>query len=96
LDNPDLGTTFQWRHNGTAVPGATTSTFAISAATLGDAGSYVFDIRNAQGSTITMTATLTVRPAAEAGRIVNLSVLSRLDGDDDSPRVRPHLRHRLA
>jgi hypothetical protein len=87
LDNPDLGTTFQWRRNGTAVPGATTSTFAIGAVTLGDAGSYVCDIRNAQGSTITAAATLTVRPASEAGRIVNLSVLSRLEGGDDSMTV---------
>lgn len=87
LDNPDVGTTFQWRRNGTALPGATTSTFAISAATLGDAGSYVCDIRNAQGSTSTTPAILTVRPAEEAGRIVNLSVLSRLDGGDDSMTV---------
>lgn len=87
LDNPDLGTTFQWRRNGTVLPEATTSTFAISAATLGDAGSYVCDIRNAQGLVSTTAATLTVRLAAETGRIVNLSVLSRLDGSDDSMTV---------
>jgi hypothetical protein len=87
LDNPDVGTTFQWRRDGVAIPGATSSSLVIAAATLGDAGSYVCDVRNAQGSTTTSAAVLTVRAAAEAGRIVNLSVLSRLESADDTMTV---------
>lgn len=87
LDNPDVGTTFQWRRSGVVLTGATQSSLALSAAAMSDAGSYVCDIRNAQGSTTSNAATLAVRPASEAGRIINLSVLTSItasSGDESS------------
>ena len=80
LDNPDLATTFQWRHDGAAIAGATSATYAIPSTKIADSGRYTVDVSNGQGAVTSDTARLTVAPIAQAGRIVNLSVLAALDG----------------
>jgi len=41
---------YQWRHNGVAVPGATTTTFSITNVSSGNSGSYDLMVTNAYGS----------------------------------------------
>lgn len=82
LDNPDFNTTFQWRHDGVLVPGATLPTLTLASPRLADAGLYTVEARNALGVTRSDPALLTVVPFAQAGRIVNLSVLTSLDAAD--------------
>ena len=51
----------QWRKNGTAISGATGSTFTITSVSLADAGSYTVVATNSDGSTTSAAAVLTVR-----------------------------------
>ncbi len=56
---------FQWRKDGADLAGATTRTLVFDPVAVTDAGSYVVVASNAAGvSTPTVSATLTVRPAA--------------------------------
>lgn len=41
---------YQWYHNGAAMPGATSSTYAIAGATLDDTGQYMAQVSNSHGS----------------------------------------------
>jgi hypothetical protein len=52
--------TYQWWFNGTAIGGATTSTFTIASAQAGNAGSYAVIVSNPGGATTSAVATLTV------------------------------------
>jgi hypothetical protein len=52
--------TFQWRRNGAAVGGATSSTFTIASAATGDAGVYDCVVANGCGSVTSAAATVTV------------------------------------
>jgi hypothetical protein len=52
--------TFQWRKNGTAIPGATASTFAILGATSVDAGTYQVVASNSVGSATSPEEVITV------------------------------------
>lgn len=55
--------TFQWLRNGAAIPGATGQIYSTDPVTLADNGAkYSVRITNAQGSTTSSEATLTVRP----------------------------------
>jgi cyclophilin family peptidyl-prolyl cis-trans isomerase len=69
---------YQWEHNGIPIPGATSDTLLINAATAGNAGSYVNVATNTIGSTRSTAATLALvnGSAADAGRLVNLSILT--------------------
>ena len=51
---------FQWRHNGTNIPGATAGTYSINSATASDAGSYDVIVSNACGADISQPFTLVV------------------------------------
>jgi len=51
---------YQWRKDGTAISGATGTTYSINAVTAGAAGGYSVVITNSAGSTTSATATLTV------------------------------------
>ena len=58
-----LGAAYQWKRNGTNIPGATASTYGLSPVTLSDSGSTFFcAITNNYGWTNSTTATLTVLP----------------------------------
>ncbi len=67
--------TYQWSKNGTAIPGATTSAFALASTQPSDAGVYTCAVTNAYGTVITTAATLTILPAA---RLSNVSVRTTL------------------
>ena len=51
---------YQWSKDGTAISGATSATYTISAATTSDAGSYTVAVTNSGGSVTSNAATLTV------------------------------------
>ncbi|HVU33227.1 MAG TPA: glycoside hydrolase family 43 C-terminal domain-containing protein [Opitutaceae bacterium] len=57
--------TYQWFRNGTAISGATRSSYTIASATPTDAGSYTVAVTNGQGTVTSGAAVLTVpsRPA---------------------------------
>ena len=58
-----LGATYQWKRNGTNLPGATASAYGLSPVALSDSGSTFFcAITNSYGWTNSATATLTVLP----------------------------------
>lgn len=52
--------TYQWRKNGFAISGATTSTYALAAVQPSDAGSYAAVVSNSAGSVTSASAALTV------------------------------------
>lgn len=51
---------YQWNRNGTAIPGATNSTYTIPAAAAGNAGNYSVTVTNGVGSVISNVATVAV------------------------------------
>ncbi|MBS1807706.1 MAG: hypothetical protein JST84_05905 [Acidobacteria bacterium] len=55
---PNLG--YQWRKNGSAIPGATNSSYTIPSATTNDAGSYAVAVTSGGNSITSSAATLTV------------------------------------
>jgi len=57
---------YQWRKNGTAMPGATSSIYSIAATTPGDEGTYDLVATNSRASVVSTAATLTVTPAFSA------------------------------
>ena len=77
------GNTFQWRKDNVALPGATASTYTIPAVTAASAGTYTVVVTNAVGSVTSAGATLTLVSAANAGRLVNLSIRSQSGTDAD-------------
>ena len=52
--------TFQWRHNGADIPGATGSTLPLTDVQVSDAGSYTVLVSNSLGSDESPVGTLTV------------------------------------
>lgn len=57
---------YQWRKGGTAIPGATASSYTLNAVTLADAGSYDVVVSNALGNAASAAATLTVNQATQS------------------------------
>ena len=67
--------TYQWRKDGTAIPGATGATFALTNVSAGDAASYDVVVTNSAGSVTSSLARLTVSATATA------PVITRLPGN---------------
>ena len=72
---------YQWRKDGVAISGATSSTYSISSTATSDAGSYTVVVTNSAGSATSSTAALTVTASATAPRLFNLSVRAALDAN---------------
>lgn len=80
--------TYQWRFNGTAIPGATGTTLVIPNVTAANAGDYTVSVSNPYGTVVSFAAMLIVRPGPQppaisgqtasftidAGRTVSVSV----------------------
>ncbi len=64
--------TYQWLKNGTAIPGATSSSYTISGVQATDAGTYAATVTNIIGSTTSSAAALAVNTT----RLTNVSVRS--------------------
>lgn len=62
---PDVGgsVSYQWRHEGVAIPGATAARLDLAGLTAADAGSYTCDVSNGCGSTRSQAARVEVTPA---------------------------------
>lgn len=54
---------YQWKKGGSAISGATSSTYSISSATTSDAGNYTVEVTNPYGSVTSNSAALTVNAA---------------------------------
>lgn len=72
---------YQWRKDGSALPGATAATLSLAGITAADAASYTVVVTNSGGSITSTPALLTVAPAGTGANaaIVNLSVRSYLE-----------------
>lgn len=72
---------YQWRKNGVAIPGATAATLTLNGLTAADATGYDVVVADAgSGRTLTSTAAaLTLVPAGNPGRLVNLSILTSIN-----------------
>lgn len=80
--------TYQWFKGGVPISGATSSTYTVTAAAAGDAGSYTVVATNTQGSVTSNAAVITINSAApvittppasvtvNVGDAVNLSVIA--------------------
>lgn len=71
------GVTYQWRKDGVALPGATSATLTLAAATAANAGSYTVVVTAAGRSLESSPAVVTVNAATagpEVSRIANLSI----------------------
>ena len=73
--------TYQWRKDGTAISGATSSTYSISSTSTSDAGNYTVVVTNSAGSATSNAATLTVTAAATAPRLYSLAVRTTLEAN---------------
>lgn len=70
--------TYQWSRNGAPIVSATSATLVISGASTAQAGTYAVTVQNSSGSATSSPVLLTVSSATatEAGRLVNLSILT--------------------
>jgi hypothetical protein len=78
--NGTLPLAYQWRRDGTALPGATGTTLTLTNVQAADAGSYTVTVTNGLGSVTSNPAVLSVRLA----RLTNVSVRSAAGSDDDT------------
>lgn len=76
--------TYQWFKDGVAISGATGASLSLPSVAAGSAGVYHVVATNAAGATASEPATLSVGPVANAGRLVNLSILTGLADATDS------------
>ncbi|MBK8476188.1 MAG: immunoglobulin domain-containing protein [Opitutaceae bacterium] len=60
INDPDA--TFQWFRNGAAIPGATSDSYALSNATLADAGEYLLRVTNPTGPVTSAPALVAIMP----------------------------------
>ena len=80
------GSTYQWSRNGTAISGATSSTYVVPAVTVADAGSYTVSVSNYAHVAVSAAAVVTVdgssgsgtTPSAADARLSNMSVRTNL------------------
>jgi hypothetical protein len=62
--------TYQWRRNGTAIPGATQASYSVTSAQVANAGAYSVVVTNPAGTVTSVTASLAVNPAENTKKYV--------------------------
>jgi hypothetical protein len=67
---------YRWFKDGIELPGATAAAHLLGSATLADAGTYVAEVRNAQGATLSDPAVLTVA-AVESAPVITTAPVSQ-------------------
>lgn len=88
-------TIYQWRRNGTplangvtsagsSIAGATSTTLTITNVAAADAGNYSVVVDNSVGQATSSNAALVVNAAPPSSRIINLSILTPIEGAGDS------------
>lgn len=77
------GLSYQWKRNGTPIPGATSATLTLAGANA-IAGSYQVEITNSDGTAISSPSTLSLVTASDAGRLVNMSIRTAAGTGDDT------------
>lgn len=78
----DRSTSYQWYHDGAAIPGATAATLDFPTPQAGDAGAYYVVGRNATGSVTSITVTVTANTPPQ---IINQRVLPHFLADGPPP-----------
>jgi len=73
---------YQWRHNNSAIGGATNTSLALTNVTLGQAGAYTFVASNSYGSVTSAIATLVVIPTVPLPLALNATNLPWATGGD--------------
>ncbi len=73
---------YQWRRDGTTLPGATTPSLTLANVQAAQAGAYTVVVTNALGSVTSEPATLLLGTNADPGRIVNMSIRSNAGTGD--------------
>jgi hypothetical protein len=64
---------YQWSFNGTAISGATGSSYTVSNAQTSNAGNYAVTVTNGNGSVTSTAAALTVSSGPSTARLINIS-----------------------
>ena len=78
--------TFQWRHEGTNIPGATHATLRIADLATSDAGGYSAVVSNPAGSVTSSVVSLTVSGAVEQLQVTRSR--GPVTGSEDQPLIR--------
>lgn len=65
--------TFQWRKNGVAISGATTSTLTFAAISVADVGTYDLVVTNSAGATLSNAGSFTVTLIAPGNVIISFT-----------------------
>ena len=73
--------TYQWKLEGTALPGATASTYTVANAQASHSGRYTVDVSNSAGTATSIPVQISVQANVEVSRIVNLAIRSQAGTD---------------
>jgi hypothetical protein len=73
---------YQWRRGTTTIAGATSAMLVLRGVTAADAGTYSCLATNSAGTATSAPATLSLSASADAGRLVNLSILTTISASD--------------
>ena len=76
------GVNYQWRRGTVTLPGATSATLVVNAASSGDAGAYSVVATNSAGSVTSTSAILEVVNETNFGHLVNLSIRAPLSAEE--------------
>lgn len=71
------GLSYQWKRNGIAITGATTSNYTAADIGASATGDYTVDVINSAGSITSAPATLRIVTTGDVGRITNLAIRSQ-------------------
>jgi len=75
-----VSSSYQWYFDGIAMPGATSSTLVLAAVSSANSGTYNCLLSDSFGSALSNSVGLTVESTTNPGRLINLSVLSSIQG----------------